>query len=95
MIARLGRSANWHQNAKKPTGRPNSPSAASASHHAIATYQASFVLAEYERRNRLIAPIIRGVLSRLIGRRYDGSDTARRQLVIQLPVIGLRPAHRS
>ena len=33
--------------------------------------------ADYERRNRLIAPIIRAVLSRLLGWHYDGTPAAR------------------
>lgn len=47
-------------------------------------------LAAYERRNRLGAPIVRAVLSRLAGFRYDSSDGARRALVERLPIVGLR-----
>ncbi|HEX5040700.1 MAG TPA: nitroreductase family deazaflavin-dependent oxidoreductase [Candidatus Limnocylindria bacterium] len=53
--------------------------------------EAAAVLAEYERRNRLIAPIVRRVLSRLVGWRYDGSAASRRRLVIQLPMLAFRP----
>jgi hypothetical protein len=42
--------------------------------------EAAAALADYERRNRLIAPVIRAVLSRLAGFRYDGSEAARRRL---------------
>jgi hypothetical protein len=56
--------------------------------------EASTVLAAHERRNRLITPIVRRVLSWLVGWRYDGTPTARRRLVAELPVIGLRPADR-
>jgi deazaflavin-dependent oxidoreductase (nitroreductase family) len=49
------------------------------------------VLADYERRNRLVAPLVRGVLSKLAGFRYDGSDAARRRLVQTLPLVALRP----
>jgi hypothetical protein len=48
------------------------------------------VVAEYERRNRLIAPVVRAVLSRLAGFRYDGSAEARRRLVGELPLLALR-----
>ncbi len=41
--------------------------------------------------NRLVTPLIRTVLSRLVGGRYDGSESARRALVRELPMIGLRP----
>jgi deazaflavin-dependent oxidoreductase (nitroreductase family) len=54
--------------------------------------QAASVLAGYERRNRLVAPIVRRVLSRLAGFRYDGSDSARRKLAETLPIVGLRRA---
>jgi deazaflavin-dependent oxidoreductase (nitroreductase family) len=49
------------------------------------------VLADYERRNRLAAPLVRAVLSRLAGFGYDGSDAARRRLVQALPLVALRP----
>jgi deazaflavin-dependent oxidoreductase (nitroreductase family) len=49
------------------------------------------VLADYERRNRLAAPLVRAVLSKLAGFGYDGSDAARRRLVQTLPLVALRP----
>jgi hypothetical protein len=49
------------------------------------------VLADYERRNRWIAPLVRWVLSRLVGWRYDGSDDARRRLAGQLPLVAFQP----
>ena len=39
-----------------------------------------------------MAPIVRRVLSRLLGWRYDGSEDARRRLVCQLPLVAFRPA---
>jgi hypothetical protein len=49
------------------------------------------VIAGYERRNRVIAPVVRRVLSKLAGFRYDGSESARRRLVASLPLIAFRP----
>jgi hypothetical protein len=49
------------------------------------------VIAGYERRNRLVALVIRLVLSRLLGWRYHGSDSDRRRLVAELPLIAFRP----
>jgi hypothetical protein len=49
-------------------------------------------LADYERRNRIAAPLVRAVLSRLAGFRHDGSDAARRRLVRTLPLVAFRPA---
>ena len=53
--------------------------------------EAERVFADYERRNRLIAPVIRAVLSRLLGWRYDGTPAARRRAVEQLSLVGFRP----
>ncbi|HWM56188.1 MAG TPA: hypothetical protein VNO83_00025 [Pseudonocardia sp.] len=46
---------------------------------------------DYERRNRLIRPVVRRALSWLLGWPYRSSSADRRRLVEQLPVIGLRP----
>jgi deazaflavin-dependent oxidoreductase (nitroreductase family) len=53
--------------------------------------EAATVFANYERRNRLIRPVVRRVISALVGWRYDGTAAARRRVVQQLPMIGLRP----
>jgi hypothetical protein len=45
------------------------------------------VLADYERRNRLLAPVVRGVFSRLAAFPYDGSLQARRRLAEALPLV--------
>jgi deazaflavin-dependent oxidoreductase (nitroreductase family) len=52
--------------------------------------EAVAVLADYERRNRLIAPMVRAVLTRLAGVRYDGSDSSRRRVVQALPLVAFR-----
>jgi hypothetical protein len=57
----------------------------------LASDEAVEVLADYERRNRLLAPLVRAVLSKLAGFRYNGSDAARRRLVQTLPLVALRP----
>jgi deazaflavin-dependent oxidoreductase (nitroreductase family) len=50
------------------------------------------VLSRYEQHSGLPKPVIRAVLGRLLGWRYDGSPAARRRAAGQLPLIGLRPA---
>jgi hypothetical protein len=50
------------------------------------------VLGEYEQRNRVVTPIVRVVLSRLVGWHYDGSSAARQRLVLERPILALRPA---
>lgn len=54
--------------------------------------EAAEVLAEYERHSGMPKGLVRSVLSRLLGWRYDGSPEARLRAAAQLPMIGLRPA---
>lgn len=61
-------------------------------HRTLGEDEAAGVLAGYERRNRAVAPLVRRVLSALVGWHYDGSDAARRRLVRELPLVALRPA---
>ena len=53
--------------------------------------EAAGIVGHYERRNRLAAPLVRFVLSRLAGFRYDGSGDARLALVRRLPLVAFRP----
>jgi len=62
-----------------------------AAHRVLGADEAIRVIAGYERRNRLIGPLIRAVLSRLLGWRYAGSEMDRRWLAAHLPLIALRP----
>ena len=52
------------------------------------------VLADYERRNRLARPVLRRVLSMLVGRPYRGTAADRRHAVAMLPLVALRPVDR-
>lgn len=94
VIAGLGPSAQWYRNLlahdaiEVAIGRQRY----TPTHRQLSEPEAALVLAEYERRSRLIAPILRRVLSWLVGWRYDSTEPARRRLVSELPVIGLRPA---
>jgi hypothetical protein len=62
-----------------------------ASHRFLAEEEAVNVVENYERRNRLVASLVRWVLSRLLGWQYRGSTDDRRRLVGQLPLIAFRP----
>jgi deazaflavin-dependent oxidoreductase (nitroreductase family) len=53
--------------------------------------EAVVVLSDYERRNRFASPLIRILLSRLTGERYDGSMAARERVAAQLPMLAFRP----
>jgi hypothetical protein len=54
--------------------------------------EAEATYAAYERRNLLIAPLVRWTLTALLGWTYDGSVQARRRMVAVLPLVALRPA---
>lgn len=93
VVAGLGRSANWYRNLQAHVAvevavgrqrfRPE--------HRTLSQGEAIAALRDYERRNRLAAPVVRRVLSWLVGWRYDGSDGARRHLARELPVVAFRP----
>jgi deazaflavin-dependent oxidoreductase (nitroreductase family) len=54
--------------------------------------EAVAVLADYERRNPLLRPVVHRLLSRLAGLPYDGSADATDALVRVLPMVAFRPA---
>jgi deazaflavin-dependent oxidoreductase (nitroreductase family) len=58
----------------------------------VAADEAAGVFAHYEERNRFAGPLLRMILSRLLGWRYDGSPADRMRLAHQLPMVALRPA---
>ncbi|MDQ2759263.1 MAG: nitroreductase family deazaflavin-dependent oxidoreductase [Actinomycetota bacterium] len=97
VIAGLGPQAQWYRNLlaheaiEVAIGRDRF----TPTHRQLDTTEASTVLAQYEYRNRFAAHIIRRLLGWLVGWPYDGTQDARRRLVTQLPVIGLRPTSRS
>ncbi|MGE5271738.1 MAG: nitroreductase family deazaflavin-dependent oxidoreductase, partial [Thiohalocapsa sp.] len=65
-----------------------------ASYRRLGEAEAAQVLRGYLQRNRLIAPLIRVVLSRFLGWEYDGSEAHSGLLAAQLPVLAFRPADR-
>jgi deazaflavin-dependent oxidoreductase (nitroreductase family) len=60
-------------------------------HRVLDEAEALGVIADYERGNHWILPLVRLLLNKLIGWRYDGSQEARERLVRQLPVVAFRP----
>ncbi len=91
VIAGLGQSAEWYRNLKAhgatevAVGRQHFR----PRYRELGELEAIQVLADYEGRNRWAAPVMRRVLSWLIGWRYAGSDQARRRLVAELPILAL------
>ncbi len=63
-----------------------------AAYRVLGLDEAVAVFADYERRNRLVRPILRAVLTRLLGWHYRGTDEDRGRLARQLPLIAVRPA---
>ncbi len=53
--------------------------------------EAAAVFQDYEQRNRLVRPVVRMALSRLLGWRYDGSPEALERLADELPVVEFSP----
>lgn len=94
VVAGLGASSDWYRNiqaspaAEVVVGRRRFV----PEHRILGGDEAVRVLAGYERRNRFLVPVIRPVLGKLLGWRYDGSDAARHRMVRQLPIVGFRPA---
>lgn len=88
-----GRSSDWFKNveaagrARITIGGVDRPVTASV----VDEDDAVRLLADYEQRNRLIQPVVRRVLSRLAGSRYDGSEDGRRSLVRALPLVAFSP----
>jgi deazaflavin-dependent oxidoreductase (nitroreductase family) len=97
VMAGFGHSADWLQNLRAGGGRE-----VAVGHRRFRPAlreldedEAAAVLAGYERRNRLIAPVVRRVLSRLVGWRYTGTDEQRRRLVAERPLVAVRPVERT
>jgi deazaflavin-dependent oxidoreductase (nitroreductase family) len=89
VMSGLGRSAQWLRNvlttgsAEIEIGSERFP----ARVRELGPAEAAAVLADYERRNRIAAPLVRRMLARLAGFDYDGSELARRRLVSRLPFV--------
>jgi deazaflavin-dependent oxidoreductase (nitroreductase family) len=94
VIAGFGPNTDWYRNLqagsaiKVSVGRRQF----AAQHRVLPESEVVTVLADYERRHRWATPVLRRVLTRLLGWRYDGSAEARARLARQLPLVALRPA---
>lgn len=94
VVSGFGPGSDWLRNiqangqAEISIGRDSFP----ASLRMVPVEEATGILADYERRNHLAAPLIRFALSRLLGWRYDGSAEARRRAVEALPVLAFSPS---
>jgi hypothetical protein len=87
-----GRNADWYRNVR---ATPSSEVLIGRQHwsatcEVLDEQDALEVFANYEHRNRWVAPIVRRILSSLVGWSYDGSTESRRRLVGQLPIVRFR-----
>jgi deazaflavin-dependent oxidoreductase (nitroreductase family) len=93
VLTGLGASADWYRNiqvhpaVEVAVGRERFHPA----FRVLSQVEAVQTLAEYERRNRWATPLVRWVLSWLLGWDYDSSSRARQRLAAQLPMIAFRP----
>ncbi len=93
VMSGFGRHSDWLLNIE---AQPD-PEITIGARHFVATYrmldddEAVQVVRGYERRNGFMAPVVRWVLSLLLGWTYNGSESARRRLVQELPLIGFKP----
>jgi deazaflavin-dependent oxidoreductase (nitroreductase family) len=95
VMSGLGRGSDWYQNiqTREATQVTVGRRSFAPIHRDLSTNEAVAVLADYQQRNRVAAPVVRWVLSRLVGWRYDGTDQSRRRLVQQRPLVRFsRPA---
>ncbi|HEX4367090.1 MAG TPA: nitroreductase family deazaflavin-dependent oxidoreductase [Rhodopila sp.] len=92
VMSAFGRNADWLRNIEAHPGpRVNIGSSRfTADHRILDTAEAAAVMADYERRNRFAAPVIRLALSRMLGWRYRGSQADRARLAEQLPLVAFR-----
>jgi deazaflavin-dependent oxidoreductase (nitroreductase family) len=89
VMSGFGRSADWLRNIEE-NGKVQLAIGSmrfSAKYRFLGEKEAEGVFEGYERKNRFIAPIIRWVLSRLVGWKYRGTKEDRRRLVTQLPLV--------
>jgi len=93
VVSGLGPASDWFRNiqAGPPVRVECGRARFTPAHRVLDASEAAAVMADYEYRNRLILPVLRRVLTRLLGWRYDSSLDARRRLAAQLPFVAFRP----
>jgi deazaflavin-dependent oxidoreductase (nitroreductase family) len=93
VVSGLGPHADWLRNlraggpAQITVGRRTVPVA----YRLLEIDEAAAALADYEHRNRLLAPLTRRLLSMLLGWRYHATPAHRPRAVAQLPMVALLP----
>jgi deazaflavin-dependent oxidoreductase (nitroreductase family) len=93
VMSGFGRTSDWLRNIETTPNEEVVIGARhfQASHRFLSEEEAVNVVRNYELRNQFMTPLVRWVLSRLLGWRYRGSEDDRHRLVGQLPLIAFRP----
>jgi len=89
----FGPDSEWLRNiqAKSDEEVTVGPEHFAASHRFLGEDEAMKVIEQYEHRNRLITPIVRAGFTWLLGWRYRATESDRRRLVRQIPLLAFRP----
>lgn len=89
VMSGFGPNANWLRNIQATPGEEIviGRERFVAAHRFLTPAEGAGVIARYEVHHPLIAPLIRLVLSKLLGWRYDGSPASRLRAAEQLPLI--------
>jgi deazaflavin-dependent oxidoreductase (nitroreductase family) len=93
VVSGFGRDSDWVRNIEAKGGEEVTVGNQHflATHRFVQEEEAVEVIRNYERRNRIIAPLVRRILSSLLGWKYSGSDADRRRMVKQIPLVAFRP----
>lgn len=93
VMSGFGTKANWYANIR--SGRAawidKGHGPYRVNYRLLETEEAVSVLADYERRIRLVRPLAGWVLGRLAAFDYDGTDSDHRRLVETLPLVAFTP----
>lgn len=94
VVSAYGRRADWLRNIETTPAMEIAVGCErfAAAHRILGEEEAIRVIAGYEQRNRFIGPIVRLGFSRFLGWRYRATESDRRRLVTQLPLVAFRPA---
>ena len=93
VVAGYGHEADWVRNVlaggpvEVDLGRGPSP----AAYRLLRIEEATQVYAGYERRYRLVLPVVRAMMGYFLGWSFDGSPEAVRRMAEQLPMFAFRP----
>jgi len=92
VMSGFGRGSDWLRNIEARGGEEVEVGGRhfAAGHRLLGEEEAARVLEGYERRNRFMAPVVRAVLSRLVGWTYRGGEEERRRVVRELPLVAFR-----